>query len=139
MVKKPWIHTTESHPIRQTLGMKHPLEYTGGAFRNMTLPPDQWEMATGKSSSCPKMNPMTTPIICVTSSPTPPITPVGPRVEKKAAWSTDAGRWPRPVRHHTNGAKYGCHVPPTPHCRLPESIRPRPLWLCRPASLACAP
>jgi hypothetical protein len=68
--------------------MKQPVEYTGRAFQNMTLPPDRWGHATGRSSSCREKNPRTTSIICELAAPTPPVTLVGLTVENKAAWST---------------------------------------------------
>jgi hypothetical protein len=38
---KTWVCTTESLPNQQTPGMKRPVELADGAFKNMTLQPDQ--------------------------------------------------------------------------------------------------
>ena len=34
---KTWVRPTEYHPIQQSPGMKRPMEFAGGAFRNTTV------------------------------------------------------------------------------------------------------
>jgi hypothetical protein len=55
--RKTWVRTTESHPIQQSSGMNLPMKFADGAFRNMTLQPDRWRLATGKSSSLHDLEP----------------------------------------------------------------------------------
>jgi hypothetical protein len=38
---KTWVHMTEYHMIQQTSGMKRPMEFAGGAFRNTTHSPNR--------------------------------------------------------------------------------------------------
>jgi hypothetical protein len=38
---KTRVHKTKYHPIQQTLGMKLPMEFASGAFRNPTLLPNR--------------------------------------------------------------------------------------------------
>ncbi|KAM3231260.1 hypothetical protein ACQJBY_061434 [Aegilops geniculata] len=46
------VGTIESHLMQQSPGITHPWEFAGGAFRNLTLRPDQGGQASSRSSSC---------------------------------------------------------------------------------------
>ena len=37
------VRTIEYHPIQQSPGTSRPVEFAGGAFRNTTVQPDQWD------------------------------------------------------------------------------------------------
>jgi hypothetical protein len=61
--KQTCLCTTEFYPIQQTSNMMCTWEFSGGAFWNPTLRPDQWSHASRRSSSWCERDPMTTTFI----------------------------------------------------------------------------
>jgi hypothetical protein len=130
------MRTTESHLSRKSLGMKRLVEYTDGAFRNTTLPPDRWGQASDISSSWHEKNPRTASIIRKTSNPHSGWTKRRHNTLHNVAGVAKATAqiWPRSDVALICRLRRRLHhrAPPAPHRCLTKSIRPQPPWPRRP-------
>jgi hypothetical protein len=91
---------TESHPIQQSLGMNHLVEFTIGAFRNMTLQPDQWGKQPTNLCLCTSWNPRTATFVLQSKQTCPHAVILCPTTTKEVettctAEGSSTRRWQR--------------------------------------------